>query len=165
MIGAQGFLKLVVVIRLSEGSIPAMEVDMDGDEAGEGESDGVQDNVLDEKADQELSSEVHRPTIDEDDVAIGAVPDPDDPGGNNQSAESGEDVPSNIPALPSPASSRSSTTQDYVNFLSDDPTPWVGQISGTIELFRYNATDGTAFRDGPKLVSHEPPDLLHPHLN
>lgn len=130
LIRSQGMVKVVVLINLHEGPIPTQPTDIDpGNEP---------------KPDQVISVTEDAAEIDHNDA------DADDltPEGPEQA------IP---PGPTSPATSQSSTAQEYVeDLLRDPPSTWVGPICGTIQLYRYDPNTGTACCDGPKYVSSHP---------
>lgn len=121
LVRSQGLVKVVVVINMDEGPIPAQSTvttDLQGDNEPEPE-------------------EAESVTVDTaDDLApVGPV----------------EAIP---PGPSSPTTSQSSTAQEYADdLLRDPPTKWVGPISGTIALYRYDPNSGTARRESPEHVS------------
>lgn len=67
-------------------------------------------------------------------------------GSDDGISDNGNRASSSEPSVPSP------TPQDYINWFSEDVRPYVGPISGFIELYRYNHTTNTVYQDGPCYV-------------
>lgn len=131
LVRSQGMVKVVVLINLHEGPIPTQPTDIEP--GNEPKTEKVISITQDAEAENDDND------TDADDLAP-EVPD--------------EAIP---PGPTSPATSQSSTAQEYVDdLLRDPPSTWVGPISGTIQLYRYDPNTGTACCDGPKHVSSHP---------
>lgn len=128
LVRAQGFVKVVVLVNLIEGPIPSPPTDIEPElEQQTSVTGDSTTNDGDRTGDNDNNSDADADNL-ESDQPIGH-------------------------AETSPASSQSSTAQDYVDYLLDPPTTWVGPISGTIEMFRYDPSTSSAQRDGPQYVS------------
>lgn len=113
LIRSNGFVKLVVAIKLTEGPIPpAIEV-------------------------RELTDADAQPLAINSDQPPAADQPPDGPG---------------LHAVASPAGSQHSTAEQFDDFVHNDTAPWVGPISGTLELYRFDAVTRAMWRDGPVYV-------------
>lgn len=142
LVRSQGLVKVVVVINMDEGPIPAqatVTTDIQGDNESEPEeAASVTVDTADNDANDADDSVANTDTAD-DLAPTGRV----------------EAIP---PGPSSPTTSQSSTAQEYADdLLRDPPTKWVGPISGTIALYRYDPNSGTARRESAEHVS---PHLL-----
>lgn len=138
LVRAQGFVKVVVIVNLIEGPLPPQPTDIESEPEQETSfTVDAADNNGDHTADNEND-------VDGDEL------EPDQDIGH---------------AHASPASSQSSTAQDYVDYLLDPPTAWVGPISGTIEMDRYDPSTSSAWCDGPQHASLHAHPPSHPTTN
>lgn len=127
LVRAAGFVKLVVLVKLFESPHPEAEVD-----------------------DAEVATKLREQILAVDTPAP-SNPDADAPGPVHDTPPPAEETAPPV----SPTSSHSSTAADYDTYFKSDPTPFVGAISGFIELHRYDAVLKRAYRCSPRCV-HPP---------
>lgn len=138
LLRAQGSVKLVVLVKLFEGSHPEAEVD--------------EEEIEKKAVEQRLALGV-------DDKSSEAKPDSEDAespksgrGEHTSQTDADDQEPDDPASGPSPGSSQSSTNELYDSYFKNPSATWVGPITGFIELYRYDAATRCVYQDGLRCV-------------
>lgn len=156
LLRAQGSVKLVVLVKLFEGSHPEAEVDEEEIEKKAAEQRlalGVDDESSEARSNSEEADSTEDAESSKSDRSEHiSQPDVDDQG------------PDDLVSGPSTGSSQSSTNELYDGYFKNPSATWVGPITGFIELYRYDAAAKCVYQDGLRCVRlpSPPPFSVHP---
>lgn len=172
LLRAQGSVKLVVLVKLFEGSHPEAEVD--------------EEEIEKKAAEQRLALGVDHESSDSTEDTESTK---SDGGGHTSQTDADDQEPDDPASGTSPGSSQSSTNELYDSYFKNPSVTWVGPITGFIELYRYDAVTRSVYQDGlrcvrlpspppppstpvptnilrPQDIFHPPADTeLHPKIN
>lgn len=154
LLRAQGSVKLVVLVKLFEGSHPEAEVDQEEIEKKAAEQ-RLALGVDDESSEAQSNSEDADSTNDAESTKS-------DRGEHNSQTDVDVDdqEPGGPVSGPSTGSSQSSTNELYDSYFKNPSATWVGPITGFIELYRYDAATKCVYQDGLRCVRLPLPPLL-----